>query len=61
MATKAIEKYGFHEQADKAAKNYMLRTYKNYSPHTIWEAYSPTRDTPVEHNEERVREDFCGW
>ncbi|WP_289096164.1 trehalase family glycosidase [uncultured Pseudoalteromonas sp.] len=64
MATKAIEKYGFHEQADKAAKNlldHMLRTYKNYSPHTIWEAYSPTRDTPAEHNGERVREDFCGW
>lgn len=55
MTTKAIEKYGLHEQADKPAKNlldHMLRTYKNYSPLTIWEAYGPTRDTPAEHNEE---------
>lgn len=64
MGTKALEKYGYYEEADEAAEkllSHMLRTYKDYEPHTIWECYSPTRDTPADHNKKRVRPDFCGW
>jgi hypothetical protein len=64
MATKALEKYGFYEDADKAAENLlmqMLRTYNNYKPQTIWECYSPTADRPADHKGKQVRPDFCGW
>ena len=65
MGTKALEKYGFHAEADHAAENllaHMYRTYKAYQPNTIWECYSPTRDHPVvRHNGHVVRPDFCGW
>ncbi len=65
MGTKALEKYGFYAEADAAAEALlaqMLRTYKTYEPHTIWECYSPTRDTPAKHhNGHVVRPDFCGW
>lgn len=66
MATKALEKYGLYEAADEAAYNLvtmMLRTYKNYEPHTIWECYSPTRDYPASKKKGNkvVRKDFCGW
>ena len=64
MGTKALEIYGYYREADEAAErliSQMSRTYKNYEPHTIWECYSPTRDTPAEHDGKTVREDFCGW
>ncbi|HPR83573.1 MAG TPA: trehalase family glycosidase [Pontiellaceae bacterium] len=64
MGTKALEKYGFFKEADAAAENllaHMFRTYKTYEPHTIWECYSPSRDTPANHGRRRVRPDFCGW
>ena len=65
MATKALEKYGFHAEADGAAEkllSHMLRTYKTVEPHTIWECYSPTRDYPsIRDGGHVVREDFCGW
>ena len=65
MGTKALEKYGFHKEADEAAENllaHMYRTYKAVEPHTIWECYSPTRDYPVvRRNGHIVRKDFCGW
>lgn len=64
MGTKALEKYGYYKEADDAAEkllSQMLRTYKNYEPHTIWESYSPTRDAPGDHDKIRVRPDFCGW
>lgn len=64
MGTKALEKYGYYKEADEAAEallTQMLRTYRNYTPHTIWECYSPTRDAPADHNNKVVRPDFCGW
>ena len=66
MATKALEKYDYYETADHAAERLlaqMLRTYRNYEPHTIWECYSPTRDRPGTHKgvQDVVRPDFCGW
>ena len=65
MGTKALEKYGFHHEANTAAENllaHMYRTYKAVKPNTIWECYSPTRDYPVvRKNGHIVRKDFCGW
>lgn len=66
MGTKALEKYGYHKEADAAAEKLlrqMLRTYENCDPHTIWECYSPTRDEPANTHTpgRRVRPDFCGW
>ena len=42
----------------------MYRTWKNYTPHTIWECYAPCGDNPArscDENNRIVREDFCGW
>lgn len=64
MGIKALEKYGFQEAADTTAEkvlSWMLRTYCDYEPHTIWECYSPTAPTPSSNHGKRVRPDFCGW
>lgn len=43
----------------------MYNTYKQFSPHTIWECYSPSTSLPCERQRENGRElvapDFCGW
>ena len=65
-ALKGLEKYGYYDEArDLSIKilNHMLRTYTEYEPHTIWEAYAPEFSAPatvVEGNGD-VRHDFCGW
>lgn len=69
MAIKALEKYGFFEEADRTAQatlEHMWQTYAQYEPHTIWECYSPTKAEPASKNirNQRVKEvkaDFCGW
>lgn len=64
MGIKALEKYGFQEAADTTSEkvlSWMLRTYCDYEPHTIWECYSPTAPTPSSNHGKRVRPDFCGW
>ncbi len=65
MGTKALERYGYHAEADEAAENllaHMFRTYHAVEPNTIWECYSPSRDHPVvRRNGHIVRPDFCGW
>lgn len=64
MGIKALEKYDFMEAADTTAEkvlSWMLRTYCDYEPHTIWECYSPTAPTPSSNHGKRVRPDFCGW
>ena len=64
MSIKALEKYGYHKLVDKTPDNlvkHMLRTHRDYSPHTIWECYSPSRPEPAKHRGRRVRPDFCGW
>ena len=66
MGIKALEKYGYYGLADETAANLlkeMLSTYENVEPHTIWECYSPTRDSPASDKDgkRRVRRDFCGW
>ena len=64
MAIKSLEKYGFHTEACETAENvlaHMLKTYKEYEPHTIWECYSPVSPAPSSNHGQRVRPDFCGW
>lgn len=69
MATKALEKYGYDELAHKNAirlLNQMATTYRDYSPHTIWECYSPSAPMPSYQQygskpRKRAAPDFCGW
>jgi len=65
MGTKALEKYGYRQEADETAEKLlaqMYRTYRDVEPNTIWECYSPSRDHPVvRKNGHIVRQDFCGW
>ena len=65
MGIKALEKYGLYDLANETAEklvNQINSTYINYSPHTIWEAYNPSADTPANGKRKPVvRPDFCGW
>lgn len=68
MSIKALEKYGFFDEADSTAETileHMWRTYSEYEPHTIWECYSPSEPAPAskmfKHNIQGVKPDFCGW
>ncbi|TKG97048.1 hypothetical protein EYV94_01070 [Puteibacter caeruleilacunae] len=66
MGIKAIEKYGYLEEAAENAYDivkHMSITYKQFEPHTIWECYNPTKPEPttLAHKKELVRPDFCGW
>ncbi|HMP76709.1 MAG TPA: trehalase family glycosidase [Kiritimatiellia bacterium] len=50
MATKALQKYGFHDEANELAHRslqHALRTYRAVEPATLWEALSPSRDYPA--------------
>lgn len=65
-ALKGLCEYGYHELARESALkilNHMLLTYKEYEPHTIWEAYAPCDHSPAtnESGTQTVRPDFCGW
>lgn len=68
MATKALETYGYYDIAYTNSYNLltnMYNTYKQFSPHTIWECYSPSAPLPCERQRGEARElvtpDFCGW
>lgn len=64
MGTKALEGYGFTELADTLARRVLQQqsnTYREVSPHTIWECYSPSSDSPSTEYGRRVRQEFCGW
>lgn len=66
MSVKALERYGFHDLADAAAETlvrHMCRTWREFDPPTIWEAYSPTEARPSTHKrpDGLARPDFCGW
>ncbi len=66
MGTKALEKYHRYDLADRLAFQFvdlMEKTYRQFSPHTIWEAYSPTECKPStgDENTNYVGQDFCGW
>ncbi len=66
-ALKGLSNYGLFDEARASATRlleFMQKVYTEFSPHTIWEAYSPTKTEPS-FNEfrrsEYVRGDFCGW
>ncbi len=68
MTMKAIDKYGYYDLSRKLSLNiidHMSKTFQQYSPHTIWEAYSPTEYKPSSKKNGKkvgiVRPDFCGW
>ena len=70
MCVRALEENGFADLADELAERmvrHQYATYRGYSPHTIWEAYSPTEPKPatckvnVGGEDKLVRPDFCGW
>ena len=59
--------YNLFDIASSSAKkllNHLYRTWIEYDPHTIWEAYSPSAYEPArscDENNRIVRPDFCGW
>lgn len=68
MGTCALRSAGHHAIGDQLAANllsHMFRTWREYEPQSIWEAYSPTKPEPATDKAEfagqRVRPDFCGW
>lgn len=65
MGIKSLEKYEYFDLARESAYkivNHMSETYKNYSPHTIWECYDPDEPKPaISEHGKVVRPDFCGW
>ena len=64
MGIKGLENYGYTARADEAAEKILeqqYQTYKNVSPHTIWETYAPSSNAPSTEYGNIVRQDFCGW
>lgn len=65
MGIKALEKYKLYDLADSTAEKVlaqMSRTFNAFEPHTIWECYNPSGDTPAKNKKDRfVRPNFCGW
>jgi hypothetical protein len=66
MSARALADAGYADIARDAATvliGHMAETYRSHSPHTIWEAYSPTRPAPATAKDDvtPVRPDFCGW
>ena len=67
-ALKGLLNYGFIKEAREmsvALLDHMQKTYIDFEPHTIWEAYSPTDFKPSTTENvlvrKYVRPDFCGW
>lgn len=64
---KGLANYGMYDKAQKTAEKlleHMYRTYTDFEPHTIWEAYNPEEYRPAttEHTcGKLVRKNFCGW
>lgn len=64
MTVKALEEYGYHEEADMIAEKIIrqqLAAYHGIKPHTIWECYSPSANEPSTEHGRRARPEFCGW
>ncbi len=65
-ALKGLSDYGFHKEVHEASRkivSHMLATYREYTPHTIWECYAPESHSPasVVDSDGVSRPDFCGW
>ena len=67
VAIKSLEKYGqfdFARELSEKVVAAMCRTWRDYSPHTIWECYAPNSFEPARTGDDGnslVRADFCGW
>ncbi len=66
MVMRALVKYGRLDLAAELAERtvtHMAATYRDFSPATIWECYSPTETKPAiaKRDEQVARPDFCGW
>lgn len=66
MALKGVSGYGFHDETHRLALqllSHMYRTFKDYTPHTVWECYHPEVCMPGAQVEDGTlcRKDFCGW
>ena len=66
MGVKALEKYDYFQLARTFTEKLlgvMYQTYTEFTPQTIWEAYSPVEPKPstYKRNTRYVRPDFCGW
>lgn len=64
MGIRALTENGQGDLADQTAEavlKHMYLTYRDYTPHTIWECYNPLKPEPAYHGKNLVRPDFCGW
>ena len=64
MGIRALTENGQGDLADQTAEavlNWMYLTYRDFTPHTIWECYNPTHPEPAHVGTIPVRADFCGW
>ena len=66
MGIQGLQTYGYTAQAARLARNmveHMYRTYVDFEPHTIWEAYSPSERKPSTDTGgvDFVRPDYVGW
>lgn len=67
MGIKGLENYDKFDLARDTARQvveHFYLTYSTYQPHTIWEAYNPSRPIPAcgcGDDARTVRKDFCGW
>ena len=66
MGIQGLQTYGYTAQAARLARNmveHMYRTYVDFEPHTIWEAYSPTERKPSTDTGgvDFVHSDYVGW
>jgi hypothetical protein len=64
MGIRALTENGQGDLANKTAEQvlrHMYLTYRDYSPHTLWEAYNPIQPIPAFHDTKIVKPDFCGW
>ena len=65
MTVKTLEQFEEYQQAAELSLKllrHMIKTWKEYTPHTIWECYSPTEAKPSTNKINAiVRKNFCGW
>jgi hypothetical protein len=66
MSARALADAGYGDVAAAATRrllDHMARTYREYAPASIWEAYAPdaARPSTGKDDEYTVRPDFCGW
>ena len=65
MVMQSLVKYGQFDLAAELAERtvaHMASIWRNFSPATIWECYSPTAARPATGKRSQlVRPDFCGW